>query len=472
MTGQHQYPCGGYEWLEPEQCSNIVWKDFHVATPGSRGYILEVDLECPQDLEFHKYFSDYPLAPQTQKIAYKDLSPYSKKCFSRLYPFKKKESFTAEKLTSNFLPKKKYSVHYLLLAFYLRMGMKMTKIHRVLTFIQQPYFDHFMQILSEKKSGYPPKSLGAKRLKTVMCSQYGKQIENLRNYLLAKFTTKSKHCRKLMSHPLCCGYRILKDDVAVIYQNPSKVVMNRCFQAGFCVLELSKLFMYKAFYEHFIPLLGRENVSLVLTDTDSFILHCKGPTRREIYAKMSGIMDYSNFPKDHEFYDASRKGKIGFFKDECCGAVMTEVVALKSKTYCYEVWNPTSNGKEENKICKGINRAAKNDLTLSKYRACISDVKSFDCTYSQIRSSNHVLSTIELSKIALSSYDDKRYVMRDNATLPYGSMLIDREKDEEIEHEEEEHNMPSTSFDIEEEEEEEIVRVRKMNPGCLSSDSD
>ena len=77
-----------------------------VTDASSTGYILEVDLEYPEDI--HDSHSDNPLAPERLKIDDAMLSPYSKAL---------KESLglkgpSCEKLVPNLLNKSKYVVHY------------------------------------------------------------------------------------------------------------------------------------------------------------------------------------------------------------------------------------------------------------------------------------------------------------------------------------------------------------------------
>jgi len=53
----------------------------------------------------------------------------------------------------------------------------------------------------------------------------------------------------------------------------------------------------------------------------------------DIFEKeMSGMMNYSNYPKEHYLYDESKKAQLGYFKDEIQGdSKITEFVWL-----CFE----------------------------------------------------------------------------------------------------------------------------------------
>ena len=99
-----------------------------VSNNANKGYILEVDLEYPDDI--HDVHSDYPLAAESKTIAYDDLSPYSQALKAEL-GLKGKPT---KKLVPNLHNKTKYVVHYRNLKQYISLGMKVTKIHRAISF--------------------------------------------------------------------------------------------------------------------------------------------------------------------------------------------------------------------------------------------------------------------------------------------------------------------------------------------------
>ena len=68
-------PTGGFKWLSTDEISslNITSLD----ADSSIGYILEVDLDVPQEL--HDKQSDYPLAPERLNITPEMLSPFQQK---------------------------------------------------------------------------------------------------------------------------------------------------------------------------------------------------------------------------------------------------------------------------------------------------------------------------------------------------------------------------------------------------------
>ena len=93
-----QLPTSGFKWVTDNELDD--WK--HMSC------FLEVDLEYPKDL--HNLHNDYPLAPERVKIE------------------------NVEKLIPNLNNKTNYVVHFQNLTLYESIGLKITEIHRGITF--------------------------------------------------------------------------------------------------------------------------------------------------------------------------------------------------------------------------------------------------------------------------------------------------------------------------------------------------
>ena len=117
-------PYEEFQWLE-----NIDEFDINsINEKSDTGYFLEVDLEYPNNL--HKLHNDYPLAPEKFAISSDMLSKYCKKIADK-YKIKVGD---VKKLIPNLGNKIKYVLHYRNLQLYLSLGMRLTKIHRVIKF--------------------------------------------------------------------------------------------------------------------------------------------------------------------------------------------------------------------------------------------------------------------------------------------------------------------------------------------------
>ena len=138
------------------------------------GYILEVDLEYAAEL--HALHFDYPLAPEKLAITYDMLSDYYKKIADE-YEIKVGD---VKKLIPNLGNKTNYVVHYRNLQLYLSLGMKLTKIHRVLKFKQSDWMKKYIDFNTEKRTN-AANSFEKDFFKLMINSVYGKTMENLRN---------------------------------------------------------------------------------------------------------------------------------------------------------------------------------------------------------------------------------------------------------------------------------------------------
>ena len=94
-----------------------------------------MDLEYPEEL--HDLHNGYPLAPKRSKVPLSWHSEYQKTLAKELGLTEDK----TEKLLLTLNNKTKYVVHYRNLQLYLKLGMKLTKVHRVLAFTQENWME-------------------------------------------------------------------------------------------------------------------------------------------------------------------------------------------------------------------------------------------------------------------------------------------------------------------------------------------
>lgn len=129
-------PTHAFDWLSSDCMKSLQVNS--IPFEGDTGYIFEVDMEYPKEL--HDGHNDYPLAPESFKIEQDMLSPYQKELLTRLGM---KEGYYT-KLMPNLFDKEKYVLHYRNLQLYLSLGMKLTKVHRVLSFKQSPWLKAYI----------------------------------------------------------------------------------------------------------------------------------------------------------------------------------------------------------------------------------------------------------------------------------------------------------------------------------------
>ena len=132
-------PYGGFDWLK-----SVVNFDVNSISKNSLiGYILKVEYHY----ELHVLHNDYPLALEKLAISYDMLSDYCKKnC--REYGIKVGD---VKKLIPNLGDKTNHVLHYRNLQFYLSLGMKLTKIHKVLKFKQSNWMKTYINFNTQTK---------------------------------------------------------------------------------------------------------------------------------------------------------------------------------------------------------------------------------------------------------------------------------------------------------------------------------
>ena len=80
---------------------------------------------------------------------------------------------------------------------------------------------------------------------------------------------------------------------------------------------------------------------------------------------------------------------------------------------------------------KGISMATQNFLTHRKYEETLETGSLYRAENTRTASDRHVLNTVRTNKIALSSFDNKRYIFDDGiSTLPYGYIEPSNESSE------------------------------------------
>ena len=139
--------------------------------------------------------------------------------------------------------------------------------------------------------------------------------------------------------------------------------------------------------------------------------------------------DLSNYPSDSEFYDPTNKKVLGKFKDETEGCPIIEFIGLRAKMYSLKVHKRASNPHEK-KTGKGIQKAhLKEKVCHDDYKRCRvgrerKDQQKF-ASWNTIRSKKHAIGTLEINKVGLCCYDNKRYLLEDGIeSLCYGHHRI------------------------------------------------
>ena len=252
-------------------------------------------------------------------------------------------------------------------------------------------------------------------------SCYGKFLERTRNRLKCFLTKTGEEFEKHSSNQHFRCAKIISENLVIVYQGQECVKLDKALPVGFSILEHSKNFMYKKFYDDFKPLLGK--VELLATDTDSFIIEVKHPAGEDPLEKLDTIMDYSNYDQSHPKFSASRKNALGYFKDELQGKKLLEYVGIRSKCYALRM-----EGDELITKAKSVREGYKAKIPFSLFKKCINEINRVSLTQYHITSKNHNVKTTKVKKVALSSMDDKRYLRNCGVhSFAFGSSQIEED---------------------------------------------
>ena len=103
----------------------------------------------------------------------------------------------------------------------------------------------------------------------------------------------------------------------------------------------------------------------------------------------------------------TNKKVLGKFKDECCSVPPVHFVGLRSKMYSLLTLHDV-----EKVRAKGVKtQFVKKHLRHQDYVECLHNDTQTTAQYLAFRSRNHVITTDTVTKVALSSFDDKRYLL-------------------------------------------------------------
>ena len=97
-------------------------------------------------------------------------------------------------------------------------------------------------------------------------------------------------------------------DFAAIYEIKPVLILKKPIYVGFTVLALSKWKMYD-FHYNFIK--KNFDAKLLFTDTDSLTYEIKSENVYEEFFKCKDLFDFSNYPKDPNFFDETNKKVAG-----------------------------------------------------------------------------------------------------------------------------------------------------------------
>jgi hypothetical protein len=237
-TLKHALSCRDFRWEKESSFNSIIEKIMRGET--NRGFFIEADLNYPDHL--HDEHNDYPLAPEKYIVSSEELSLHQQHIIDEMCDKGRKRAKTT-KLIPNLKDKERYVVHHKTLRFYLEKGMRVHRVHRVISFEEEAWLEPYIMHCTAKRQ-MARNNFEKDFWKLMVKSLYGKSIEDERKHTQVKIILRKKILKKYMKKPLFDQFFILDENKAILKLRKSEVLLDKPIYLGFSVLDLSKLHMY------------------------------------------------------------------------------------------------------------------------------------------------------------------------------------------------------------------------------------
>ena len=220
------------------------------------GYWLICDLEYTNESKVKT--TNFQILPHGREVENNELG----------YKQRPPTSSKSKKLILDQNIKHEYPIHYRMLKFVVKMGIKVTKVHRKIKFKQEYIIRDYLELNTKMRTEAktePEKDI----FKLMNNSLFGKSCENPLKYLEAKILTDDYEILKAVSKPK--GKDVIRYENYTLMEIYKKEIQyDKPIYLGSTVLELSKLHMYKFFYNVLNP--SPKDLMLHYMDTDSSVL--------------------------------------------------------------------------------------------------------------------------------------------------------------------------------------------------------
>ena len=305
-------PTGNFKIYENNSLTeSFINKVLNTDDCSNTGYVLIVDLIYPDNIKYKS--KNFPFCPENKSINPDNFTEYMKEHMPNLFK-------PTNKLICDQTNKEYYIVHYRNLKFYLRMGMIISKVHRIVSFDQSPWLKPYIDYNTNKRA-QADSDFEKDYHKNLICSFIGKTLEDVRNRIKVEFV-KNTNERKILKYQS----RLDFDGIHKSYQdydsytfNSNVVKMEKPIYLGFTILELSKLLMYETYYDKLQKYFGIDGVQIHYQDTDAYIMSIKTTdvvNDITILQNRYKMFDFSNLNKDHKFFSNEYKKIPGYLKIE------------------------------------------------------------------------------------------------------------------------------------------------------------
>lgn len=257
---------------------------------------------------------------------------------------------------------------------YQTLGLKVTKIHRVIKFKQaawmRPYMDYNLKMRKATKNDI---------FKLACNSPFGKTMENVRNFGEVKFERNPDKVQEIASSLWNRDFDLISEDIVMLECACKTVYFNRQIPCGIKILDISKFHMFDVLYNLLKPEFGSK-LKLIMTDTDSLQFTVLGMTEVEYNQKvlttekLREYLDFSKFPKAHPLY-TDENTEVGKMKSEREGKTINYAVALRAKCYYTDTAELKEEYKQKESVGHELNEKDKKKVRIKEGRQELKKVK-------------------------------------------------------------------------------------------------
>lgn len=407
----------------------------------------DIVYNCKKSDNLHDIHNYYPLAVEKREVLENEISDYQKKCYKEINDGKEYKK-SCKKLVGTFYNKIEYTCTIENLAFYLKHGLRILKIHKIVKCSQSELFTKFVNFNLDKRNEAKllKNLILAELFKIAVNSIYGKTLQDPCKNRPVSIVNSEKSINKALVSAYTKSLTKVFDEFYLKETHKQSDKINTPMFVGCYILELSKLVLYRFYYEVILKKYSHNNVKILMSDTDSLALSisCKNIYEDIVNDDtLNKHFDYSGYEKTHPCYNLLEQlkindnekykrlmkntGKFYCFKDEACSYAVKTGYFLKSK--CYFIKYDCS--KDYYKIRnKGVNNHInKTEIKEINYKEAIHENKTVKKDNKRICSKKMVNYTINQNKMALNAFNDKYYQLKNGIDgLSFGHYKINNDK--------------------------------------------
>lgn len=417
-------PCGGFEFLDRTAIGELERNNFaalhELSTESDVGYILEVDLKL--DKKYHDSWSSYPPCPVNMDINFDMLDPDTAQRMGECG----REKVVGSRLVTTLYDRYKYAVYGYLLALYLEMGVKVTKVHRVLRFKQAPIFRPYVQ-LNTRLRAETDNEFFRMLYKNLINIIYGRSCMQVWNHTNIVFVSDPTYFEKLAALHTFKAFTIINENFVIVEKNKPSVLLKTASFIGSVICELAKYYQYSFKYRYLRQVFTVSECTCILSDTDSFILRLSGVSNpyQRLLPIRDAILDGSSYPEGHVLHDLKNRMVPGMYADETGGRELAYLFAVAVKLYCLKIIG----GKVKKKVKSVPRVAAELDLEPKDFKdSLLPEHRQTFVEFFEIAHDGPCTLYIQKRrKLAISGIDVKRFYLPETGgltSLPYGHYLI------------------------------------------------